>query len=178
MRKFLLTLLIVIVTMTIFWLFGGKEISVVADQNKTREIESTPVQSVSYEGSGEGGSLVLNNETFTLNSLNPHVGSTKENQLALAYGGKVFPFGPLRPSESAALATDIPSGDSKLLSKRQSYIPWPTFDGGKLRLNYRNYRELIWTKPSGAKLKMLWSVDPGDPNSINLIRVEISDASR
>ena len=73
MRKFLLILLLAIIAVTAVWVFAGKEISVVADQTKTRKIESMPLQSVSYEGSGEGGTLVLNNERFTLNSINPSV---------------------------------------------------------------------------------------------------------
>ena len=178
MRKIFVALLIAIIALAGLWVFAGKEISVVADQSKTREIESTTVQSVSYEGSGEGGTLVLNNERFTLNSLNPHVGSTKESQLALAFGGKVLAFGPLRSSENESLSAGVPADDRAALSKRQSFIPWPTFDAGKPRLNYRSYRELLWTKATGAKLRMLWALDPNDANSINLIRVEISGATR
>ena len=174
----LLVLLVMVAALAAIWVFAGKEISVVADQSKTREIESIAVVSVSYEGSGEGGTLVLNNERFTLNSLNPHVGSTKDSQLALAFGGKVLAFGPLRSSENESLTTSVPVEDRASLSKRQSFIPWPTFDAGKLRLNCRNYRELLWTKPTGGKLRMLWALDPNDANSINLIRVEISDATR
>src|SRR5437764_8303524 len=178
MRKILIGLLILTVTLSILWIAGGREISVVADQFKTRELESTAVASISYQGSGDGGALIVGNERFTLNSLNPHVGSTKENQLALAYRGKVFPLGPLRSTEGDSLSANIPAEDSASLLKGQSYIPWPTFDEGRLRLNYRNYRELFCTKSTGAKLKLFWSIEPGDVNSLNLIRVEISDVSR
>jgi hypothetical protein len=51
--------------------------------------------------------LICDGVSFSLNDvrpgLSPSVGSTKDNQLALATSGKVFPFGPLKSaSEDAA----------------------------------------------------------------------------
>src|SRR5262245_66550251 len=64
------------------------------------ETQSTPIQSIAYEGSGTGGTLICDGVSFNLNDVKPglslSVGSTKDNQLALASSGKVFPFGPLK----------------------------------------------------------------------------------
>ena len=85
-------------TLTALWIFRGREISSVIDRYWTVETHSAPIQSIGYEGSGTGGILICNGVSFSLNELGPglslSVGSTKDNQLALATSGKVLPFGP------------------------------------------------------------------------------------
>ena len=86
-------------TLAALWIFRGREISSFIDRYWTVETQSEPIQSIAYEGSGTGGILICNGFSFSLNELRPglslSVGSTKDNQLALATSGKVFPFGPL-----------------------------------------------------------------------------------
>jgi hypothetical protein len=81
------------------WIFRGREISSFIDRYWTVETRSGPIQSIAYEGNGAGGILIVNNLSLSLNEvglgLALSVGSTKDNQLALASSGKVFPFGPL-----------------------------------------------------------------------------------
>src|SRR5215469_8498003 len=81
------------------WIFRGREISSLIDRYWTVETQSVPIHSISYEGSGSGGILILNELSLSLNEvsagLSLSVGSTKDNQLALASSGKVFAFGPL-----------------------------------------------------------------------------------
>src|SRR4029453_17028285 len=81
------------------WIFKGREISSIIDRYWTVETRSAPIQSIGYEGSGTGGILIVKDVSLSLNDLRPDlslsVGSTKDNQLALATSGKVFPFGPL-----------------------------------------------------------------------------------
>src|ERR1044071_1515149 len=151
------------------WISAGREISSFIDRYWTVESRSSPIQSIGYEGSGNGGILIINDVSLSLNDVRPglslSVGSTKDNQLALATSGKVFPFGPLTStSEDPAehLATALPPGDQAFLATRHSVLNWPTpFDmnlmtGQSPSWKRHIYQEIRWKKSSGAKLQMLW----------------------
>src|SRR5213593_3824967 len=103
MRKLLIIvgiLLICGVAILAAWIFGGRQVSLFIDRFGTIEIASVPIHSVAYEGSGTGGWLTVNDVHLSLDDINPKIalsiGSTKDNQFALASGGKVFALGPLR----------------------------------------------------------------------------------
>src|SRR2546423_4337584 len=152
MRRILVLLVIVAVgaaALAALWIFRGREISSFIDRYWTVETRSAPIQSIAYEGSGTGGTLICNGVSFSLNDLRPglslSVGSTKDNQLALASSGKVFPFGPL-PSTSEntdeRLATVPPSGDQAFIAIRHSVLSWPTpFD-----LNFMTGQSPSWKR--------------------------------
>lgn len=155
--------------LAVLGIFRGREISSFIDRYWTREIESAPIQSIGYEGSGTGGMFIVNGVSLSLNDVRPDsslsVGSTKDNQLALATGGKIFPFGPLTSaSENTVerLATAPPPGDQAFLVTRHSVLSWPTpFDmnlmtGRSPSWKRHIYQEIRWQKSSGAKLQMLW----------------------
>jgi hypothetical protein len=58
MRRIVITLAIIlalIVGMSIVWIFGGRQISLLLDRLWTVETASMPVGSVTYEGNGKGG---------------------------------------------------------------------------------------------------------------------------
>ena len=184
-----------------FWIFRGREISSFIDRYWTVETQSTPIQSIAYQGSGSQGILIINDVSFSLNDVRPDlslsVGSTKDNQLALATSGKVFPFGPLTStSESTGerLATVPPSGDQAFIAIRHSVLSWPTpFDmnlmtGQSPSWKRHIYQEIRWKKSSGATLQMLWRYEqffyPGNgwtsglmtrEGSTGLIRVDIKE---
>ena len=188
-------------TLAAVWIFRGREISSFIDRYWTVETQSVPIQSIAYEGSGSGGILICNGVSFSLNDLRPglslSVGSTKDNQLALASSGKVFPFGPLTStSENTGerLATVPPLGDQAFLAIRHSVLSWPTpFDlnfmtGHSPSWKRHIYYEIRWKKSSGANLEMLWRYEqflyPGNgwasgfmtrQGSTGLIRVEMKD---
>ena len=154
MRKFLNTLAILvglIAASSATWIFGGRQLSLFIDGYKTIEIASSRINSIAYEGSGSGGILIVNDFSLSLNDVSPglslSVGSTKDNQLALASGGKVFAFGPLTStSENAGerLATMSPAGDQALLATRHSVLSWPTqFD-----LNFMTGHSPSWKRNS------------------------------
>lgn len=183
------------------WIFRGREISSFIDRYWTVETKSAPIKSIAYEGSGTGGILIINGVSLNLNdvraNLSPSVGSTKDNQLALANSGKVFPFGPLTSaSESTGerLATAPPSGDQTFLAMRHSVLSWPTlFDlnfmtGHSPSWKRHSYSEIRWKKSSGTNLQMLWRYEqffyPGNgwtsgsmtrEGSTGLIRVDIKE---
>jgi hypothetical protein len=183
------------------WIFRGREISSSIDRYWTTEIRSAPIQSIAYQGTGTGGILIANDISLSLNDVRPglslSVGSTKDNQLALASGGKVFPFGPLTSTSDNAgdqLATRPPPGDQALLVIRHSILSWPTpFDlnlmtGQSPSWKRHFYYEIRWRKSSGANLEMVWRYEqffyPGNgwasgfmtrEGSTGLIRLDIKE---
>jgi hypothetical protein len=159
---------------------------------------SALIESIAYEGTGTGGILHVNDLALSLNDMSgptPSIGTTKNNQLAVADSGKVFAFGPLTSaSEDTAerLATAPPPGDQALLATRHSVLSWPTlFDinlmtGQSPSWKRHVYQEIRWKKSSGAKLRMIWRYEqifyPGNgwtsrfmtrEGSTGLIRIEI-----
>ena len=168
MRKILIVLLIVIVMMSILWIVAGRRISERLNRVVSSKVAGVAVTSIQYAGNGDGGTFKINGVELFLYPLRPHVGSTKENELALAYEGRVFAFGPLRSNNDELLAADVPAGDSAELTTRRDLIVWPR----------KRYAELYWSKATGQRLLMLWSLDPPDGTPSRLIRVEISDAPR
>jgi len=189
-------------TLAALWIFRGREISSFIDRYWTVETQSAPIRSIAYEGSGTGGILIINDVSLSLNDVRPNVslsvGSTKDDQLALASSGKVFPFGPIKSSASQEtserLATASPPGDQAFLATRYSVLSWPTpFDmnlmtGHSPSWKRNIYQEIRWNKSSGAKLQMLWRYEqyfyPGNgwtsgfmtrEGSTGLIRVDIKE---
>jgi hypothetical protein len=167
MRKFLITLAIVVgcfAAVSAMWIFGGRQLSLFIDRYKTIETASARINSITYEGSGTGGILRVNNLALSLNDANgpsPNIGSTKDDQLALSAGGKVFAFGPPR-SEAENLVASPPPGDNTSITIQRSILSWPTlFDfnfmtGQSPSWKRHIYYQLRWEKPSGAALEMLW----------------------
>ena len=167
MRKVLITLAIlvgIIAAVSATWIFGGRQLSLFIDRYRTIETASARINSITYEGSGTGGLLRVNDLALSLNDTSgpsPTIGSTKDNQLALAAGGKVFAFGPPR-SEAEDRAAVPPAGDEAFIEIRRSVLSWPTpFDfnfmtGHSPSWKRHIYYRLLWKKTSGAKLEMLW----------------------
>jgi hypothetical protein len=172
MRRFLITLAILvgfIAAGCATWIFGGRQLSLFIDRYKTIEIASSRINSIAYEGGGTAGILTVNDLRLSLNDVSPKIslsiGSTKDNQFALASGGKVFAFGPLASAGENAgydLATVPQAGDDAVFETRRSAVSWPTpFDlnlmtGQSPSWKRHLYYRLRWKKPSGATLEMLW----------------------
>jgi hypothetical protein len=172
MRKLLITLAILVACIAALlaaWIFGGRQLSLLIDRFGTAEVDSAKLNSIAYEGSGTGGILIVNDVRLSLNeaapNLSPSIGTTKDNQFALASAGKVFAFGPLASAAENAsdhLATTPPAGDDTSLSTRRSVLSWPTpFDfnfmtGQSPPWKRHIYYQIHWRKSSGATLEMLW----------------------
>ena len=167
MRKILITLGILIafvVAILATWIFSGRQISLFLDRFGTIEITSARINSLAYEGSGTGGILRVNDLGLSLNDKNdpaPSIGTTKNDQLAVANGGKIFAFGPAR-SETENLNVVPPASDDAIIQIRRSVLSWPTpfeinfMTGHSPSWKRHLYYRLLWKKPSGAKLEMLW----------------------
>lgn len=169
MRNILIKLLILVVfiaAMSILWIFAGRPIVSFLDRFGTIETSGTSIKSLVYEGSGTGGILRVNGFGLGLDQADahdqaPNIGTTKDEQIALSYGGKVFAFGPPKPG-AESLATEPQPGDDTSISVRHSALSWPTmFDtnfmtGQSPSWKRHLYYRLVWTKKDGAKLEMLW----------------------
>ena len=151
------------------WIFDGRQLSIFIDRFGTIEITSAPIHSVRYEGTGMGGLLTINELRLSLDDTNQKnalsIGSTKDNQFAVARSGKVFALGPLTSTGengSDYLAVVPQAGDEALFVTRRSALGWPTpfdfnFMTGHSPLWLRHkYYELRWKKSFGATLDMLW----------------------
>ena len=199
MRKILITLAVLIAVVIVFlatWIFYGHQISLLLDRFGTIEMTSARINSIAYQGNGTGGILHVNDLQLSLNDSNgpaPSIGTTKNDQLALADRGRVFAFGPVR-TEAENLATVPAAGDDASIEIRRSILNWPTpfdfnFMTGKSPSWKRHiYYEIRWKKSSGANLEMLWRYEqffyPGNgwasrfmthEGSTGLIRVEIKE---
>jgi hypothetical protein len=167
MRKILITLAILIafiIAVLATWIFGGRQISLFLDRFGTIEMTSARINSLAYEGSGTGGVLRVNDLGLSLNDTNgptPSIGTTKNDQLGLANGGKVFAFGPAR-SEAETLVIVPPAGDDAFIEIRRSILSWPTpfevnfMTGHSPSWKRHLYYELRWKKTTGATLDMIW----------------------
>jgi hypothetical protein len=169
MRRILITLVILVACVIVgsaIWIFAGRQLSLFIDRFGTAEIVSARINSITYEGSGTGGILRVNDLALSLNpaestSSTPNIGSTKDGQLALAAGGKVFAFGPPQ-SEAENLAAVPPASDDASIVFRRSVLSWPTpFDlnfmtGHSPSWKRHLYYRVRWHKQNGAKLEMLW----------------------
>ena len=199
MREILITLAVFIAVVIAFlatWIFYGHQISLLLDRFGTIEMSSTRINSLAYQGNGTGGSLHVNDLELSFNDRNgpaPSIGTTKNDQLALADRGKVFAFGPVR-TEAENLATVPPAGDDASIEIRRSILNWPTpfeinfMSGHSPSWKRHLYYRVRWKKSSGATLAMLWRYEqyfyPGNgwasgfmtrQGSTGLIQVEIKN---
>ena len=204
MRKILISLGIVVlcvIAILALWIFYGRQFSLFIDRFATIEVASTRINSIGYEGGGTSGILIINDARMSLSDVNPKIslsiGSSKDNQFALASGGKVFAFGPLgSAAENASydLAAVPPSADDAVFVTRRSALSWPTpFDfnfmtGHSPSWKRYMYYQLRWKKSSGPELEMLWRYEqyfyPGNgwasgfmtrEGSTGLVRLDIKE---
>ena len=156
--------------LSLLWVNGGRQLSLNVDRFRTIQTKSAPITSLRYEGTGKGGVLIVNDLRLELAPANEKVppadvGTTKDNQLALSFGGKVFAFGPLDAAHDGAneiLATRPDAGDNASLALRRSALPWVE----PFKLNFMTgqsptwrrhaYYQIAWKKTSGASLEMQW----------------------
>jgi len=188
MRKTLIALLILILAMPILWLWRGRDLSMLIDRFGTIETASMAVQRLDWNSS-KLDSFRINDLELSLRGPGmherpPEIGLTKPGNVAMAFDQKVFPFGAYAggADEGIEYVSGTPdNGDVATLVNRQSVLPWlrhtNLMTGKSPSLQRHQYYQLTWKKPNGAKLKMLWSVDP-DNAATSLIRIDISNAGR
>lgn len=200
MRKILIFLFLVL-ALVVLWLWRGRALTLLADQFTTTQSASRSIDAIAYNGEGSGGTLEIGDTTLSLNAVElsggpPNIGTTKDGELALSYGGQVFPFGRI-PIDTQQLRTNRAPDDVATFSVAHSALPWPNFfevnymTGNSPKWKRNTYQKLVWKKSDGAKLEMVWRYEQffyenngwsealmTRPGASGLIRVEISNASR
>jgi hypothetical protein len=195
-------LIAVLIAIAVVWIWRGPDVAAATESFGTILIRSEPVKSISYEGSGKGGVVHINDLKLDLTPANssdpvPEIGTSKDGQVALSYAGKVFNFGPPSTSANDTLATAPAAGDQAAIEIRRSLIAWPNpfevnfMTGNSPSWKRLLYQKLIWKKPNGAKLEMTWRCEQffyradgwtdacmADPGFTGLIHIEISNASQ
>ena len=74
MRRILVVLVILAVGiggLAALWIFRGREISSLIDRYWPMEPQSTPIQSIAYERSRTGDTLICDGVSFSLNDVTP-----------------------------------------------------------------------------------------------------------
>ena len=199
MRRAVL-ILVFLIGLGALWLWRGRDFTMLVDQLHLIETSSRPIKTISYEGSGTGGQIHIEDLALSLNEVElggaqPSIGTTKDNQLALSFDGKVFPFGPISGSDN--LAATVPSDDIAVVKFQRSVTSWPNFfevnymTGNSPKWKRNTYQRLSWKKPGGAKLEMVWRYEQyfyqqdhwvealmTRPGATGLIRVDISTSAR
>src|SRR5438034_7934214 len=109
MRRVLIALAILvafIIAILATWIFLGRQLSLLVDSFATIEIGSVPIHSITYEGSGTGGWLMVNDVHLSLNETNLKIalsiGSTKDNKFAWRQEERFSPSGRLCPRRKIA----------------------------------------------------------------------------
>src|SRR5437764_156834 len=151
MRKLLIIFLLVI-ALGAFWLWRGRDFSMLVDRFRTIETSTRPGKTIVYEGNGTGGILHVADAALSLNQTQlgdakPNVGTTKDNQLALSFRGKVFSFGTVSP-EGENLTATMPADDAATVSIEHSVLSWPNF----FEMNSMTGRTPSWKRHTYQRL--------------------------
>lgn len=136
------------------------------DRIQTVHVVSLPVSPLSYDGGG----FVIGFQSLTFGGTNNlrwdiELTSDSANCVWLQTSGGRFPMGtrtnPVDPSGRPEITFAADAGDAVTLTSSQSMLAWPTpFEISFLTStpSWRRfvYYDLLWKKPSGARLAMHW----------------------
>jgi len=151
------------------WLLAGRRIVTLLDGVSLAVVERLGVERMVYEsGTLElgGKHLDLTDRTFARVA---EIALSSTGSVVLESGGRRFALG---PGHTVPHAGNVPrvefikgEGDEVVFTGEQSRVAWPTpfdmnFMTGYSPSRRRNvYFRLRWSKPSGAKLEMLWRTE-------------------
>lgn len=200
MRRLFLKIAILIVTLAVLsllWIFLARHVSLLIDRIATVKIDSRSIDHLSYEGTEPGGTLKidglpLNTQGSDFKPFPLTFQPDSQQRFSVVSAGKTFLLGPF--SSDKDKFEIVPQADDKVsLTIRRSVLSWPTpFDlnfmtGHSPSWKRHTYYQILWQKPSGQQLKMIWRYEqyfyPGDgwtsamatrEGSTGLIRAEIS----
>jgi hypothetical protein len=205
MRKIVFCLAIIVallVAIAAGWIFAGRSIALFSESFGTVEVRSNAIKSIAYNGNGSGGTLKVNDVALDLTPAMPghkvpEIGSSKDGQVALSYGGKVFSFGAPTTSVDDSLATTPAADDHATLEIRRSILAWPNpfevnfMTGNSPSWKRFSYQRLVWKKSNEARLEMIWRCEQflypnndwspacmTDSGFTGLLRVEILNPTR
>jgi hypothetical protein len=166
-RPILIWSIVAMVCLLVAWLAAGRRIALLLDRFAIVRLAKLPTSPLEYDLS----SLRIGDVPLTLagtdyRPMDLSVQSDPLGRLVLTRGGRSFTLGPrLTPPDPRGVpdvAFSAENGDEISFTSERSFLSQPTpfeinFMGG-LTSSWRRYfyYRLIWKKPSGAKLEMLW----------------------
>ncbi len=193
MRRFLITGTIGIaglVALLVAWVAVARSLSLALDRIHTVQMDSKPITEIVFEGNG--GTLRINDIPLSLagTDCHPYPMKTKidpERQFVIETAGHATALG--RAENSSGIFRPGP-GDRARLQIDRSMLSWPTplainfISGHSPSWKRHVYYRLIWEKPDGGRLGMVWRYEQyfyddwasgfmTTPDGTGLIRVDI-----
>ena len=159
--------LISVVALVVAWLWAGRQVALLLDRFITGRAISLPADGFMYDG---GGVFIGKKRMdFALtNNLRADLGFRfdSSNRVVLSSGPNAFILGPRTspadPSGRPEFTFTSEPGDEVSFAARESLLGWPTpfefsiLGGSSPWWKRYVYYRLVWKKPSGARLEMLW----------------------
>lgn len=159
--------LITFVALALAWLSEGRHLTLLLDRFITVRRVALPFDPLSYEGLG----FVIGGQSMTFAMTNNLIADLdltfdSSNRVILSAGDRSFILGPRTSPVDLSRRPDFTfrpePGDKISFSVSESLLSWHApyelqiFGGSSPRWKRYAYYRLIWKKPSGARLEMLW----------------------
>ena len=147
---------------------GARPLSILVDRIRTAQVESQPVTELGIDDVG-GGMIRIN--TLPMNIEMPDnrpfpmtMATDAQGRFGVTINGRLIALGPVADSAEGGSGHVVrpEPGDRATFSISRSFISWPTpfdfnFMSGHSPSSKRHmYYRLVWHKPDGAELEMLW----------------------
>lgn len=193
MKKRVLILILALPVAAVALLLAARPLALLADRIATARVGAAPGAPLGWDGS------VFVIAGRLLNPQDPDYAPAAQLQvdaagrLVLSAGGRRFTLGPRDGVAAAGGVRDVPAfaaepGDTASLVTERSWLAWPTpFDFNLMTGHSPSWRRavyyrLTWTKPSGARLELLWRFEqpyyPGDGWAADMTRAGWSGLAR
>ncbi len=157
-----------VVALAIVWLAAGRHVELLLDRFVTGRAVSLPIDPFVYTGGGfdiAGKTMTFAGTNNLQSGETANLDSSGRVVLSANHNGSVFVLGPLT-SPSPLGRPDYhftpEPGDEVSFTASKSLLPWPTpfefkmLGGSSPWWRQYVYYRLVWKKPSGARLEMLW----------------------
>ena len=169
MRRILLKSLIAFVVVVVAiggWIIGARPLSMLVDQVHTVEIDSQPITKLGIDDVS-GGMIRINSFPMSIAMPNNQpfpmkMATDGQGSFGVTINGKSIALGSVSDFAEGGSVVRPESHDRATFTISHSFISWPTpFDfnfmtGHSPSRKRHTYYRLLWHKPDGAELEMLW----------------------
>ncbi len=169
MRRILLKSLIALVVIVVAisgWIIGARPLSMLVDRVHTVEIDSQPITELGVDDVS-GGMLRVNGVLMSIAMPNNQpfpmtMATDGQGSFGVTINGKSIALGSVSDSAEGGRVVRPEPRDRATFTISHSFISWPTpFDfnfmtGHSPSSKRHTYYRLLWHKPDGAELEMLW----------------------
>ena len=171
MRRILVKSLIAIALIALAisgWIIGARQLSILVDRAHTVQVDSQPVTELGIDDVSGGmiriNSVLMNTEMPDNRPFPMTMAADAQGRFGVTINGRSVALGPVADSAEGGRGRVVrpEPGDRATFSISRSFISWPTpFDfnfmsGHSPSAKRHMYYRLLWRKPDGAELEMLW----------------------